>query len=516
MKVFCRFFIYLLLGFYLNSSFLFSQPLISASELWNKPDANFFKKKRNELWHLLPQKSVAILFSEDPDFFYLTGCRLENSTLFIFKELQTFDNTSQNEFLFIPEPKTTQKMELEYTQPNEWIEKFSGVKTILPHSTFLKSDFESKKYDKILLNTQYANSPIAEEIKKRCAIEHSFNPILKRFLIRIQDANFDYFTKNIKNELIAALSYYPDLRNNELLLLSLQVKTPVEWEGLQKRITQYNTDTYSLSDFMAHLHQNKDENELFLIKRATTISNICLIDMIKSTSTDKWEHELACIASFYIQKYGAKTTYPVQVASGEYSTVAYYTQNHKKIRENEWIKMGVCTNYAGWNGLTVRTVPSNLKFSDLQKKIYQAVYKAHQAALEQCRPYQNFNAPYEAAMEVLKNEFFSLGIIKKSEDLRKYVREDVCQYIGISYPETGLYTTFKPNQVLVVSVSVSIPQKADCDTKWWNTGIKISDTIIISDNGHQNLSESVPKTVQEIEGWANQKPLLNIKLPSLD
>lgn len=465
---------------------------------------------------LLPARSVAIFFSEDPDFYYLTGCKIQNAFLLVFKEPQKFENSIQNEFLFIPEPAPQQKSGFEFVFFTEWAEKFSGIRPVFYHEVFLKSDFTAKKYDKTLYNPQYANSVIANEVKKRCEAENVSNPVLKRYLTRLQDASFEIFIKNIKPDIISALDYYPELRNSELLLLSLQVKNATEWEGLQKRITQYNTDIYSLSDFMNYLRQTKDENEIFLIKKATNIANVCVTEMLKSVNPNTWEHEPASIANFYIQKYGALPAYPVEVASGENALLLKYSQNHKKIRENEWVRLNVGVNYAGWHGVTVRTVPAGGKFSENQKKVYTAVYKAHQTALEKCRPGENFNSPQESATEILKNEFFTLGIIKKSEDLRKYVIEDVCQYIGNSYPETGLYTPFKPQQAITVTVSVYIPPKSDCDVKWWNTAIKITDTVIISDIENQNLSGSVPKSVSELENTARQKPVLNIILPSIE
>lgn len=506
----------LLLWFFLSSGFVFCQVQVSTAELWNKPDATFFKKKRNTLVQLLPPRSVAIFFSEDPDFYYLTGCKIQNAFLLIFKEPQKFENAIQNEFLFTAEPAPQQKSGYEFVFFTEWVEKFSGIRPVFYHEVFFKSDFSAKKYDKTLYNPYYANSLIANEIKKRCETENASNPLLKRYLTRLQDVNFENFVKYIKTEVISALEYYPELRNSELLLLSLQVKNATEWEGLQKRITQYNTDIYSLSDFMNYIRQTKDENEIFLIKKATGIANVCITEMLKSVNPNTWEHESASMANFYIQKYGALPAYPVEVASGENALLLKYIHNHKKIRENEWVRLNVCVNYAGWHGITVRTVPAGGKFSDNQKKVYQAVYKAHQAALEKCRPNENFNFPQETVTEILKNEFLNLGIIKKSEDLRKYMIEDVCQYIGISYPETGLYTEFKPQQAITVSVSVYIPPKSDCDVKWWNTAIKITDTIIISDTGNQNLSERVPKSVSELENITRQKPVLNITPPSIE
>jgi len=516
MKKFAKHIVQLLLWVFLSSGFAFSQVQVSTAELWNKPNATFFKKNRNALMQLLPPKSVAVFFSEDPDFYYLTGCKLQNAMLFVFKEPEKFQNVVQNEFLFIPELTAQQKSGYEYTLPMDLIQKFSGITAVFYHEVFLKGDFSAKKYDKTLYNPQYAYSPIANQAKKHFDTENATNPVLKRYLAKLQDVNFENFVKLIKPEIISALEYYPELRNSELLLLSLQVKNAVEWEGLQKRITQYNTDIYSLSDFMNYLRQIKDENEIFLIKKATNIANICLLDMLKLTLSNTWEYEVASVGSFYIQKYGALSSYPIEVASGENSLLLKYTQNNKKIRENEWVRLNVGVNYAGWHGVTVRTIPANGKFSENQKKVYQAVYKAHQAALNKCTSNQTFNAPQEAAMEVLKNEFFSLGIIKKSEDLRKYVFEEVCQYIGTSYPETGLYTVLKPQQAITVSVSLYIPPKSDCDVKWWNTGIKLTDTIIITDIGNQNLSNSVPKSISELENIVQQKPLLNVKVPPIE
>ena len=37
------------------------------------------------------------------------------------------------------------------------------------------------------------------------------------------------------------------------------------------------------------------------------------------------------------------------------------------------------------------------------------------------------------------------------------------------------------------------------DEKWHNIGIRIEDTVVITENGHINLSEGLPKSIEDIE-----------------
>src|SRR5690348_6221369 len=78
--------------------------------------ADFHKTRRDELRRIMPPKSVAVLFANpqrnrsndvsfryqpDPNFYYLTGLREPNALLLLFKDMQTINNETFNEIIFV-------------------------------------------------------------------------------------------------------------------------------------------------------------------------------------------------------------------------------------------------------------------------------------------------------------------------------------------------------------------------------------------------------------------------------
>ena len=73
-------------------------------------------------------------------------------------------------------------------------------------------------------------------------------------------------------------------------------------------------------------------------------------------------------------------------------------------------------------------------------------------------------------------------------------------YIGLDVHDTGDYGPLKANQILTVEPGVYIKEGSPCDKKWWNIGVRIEDTVLITDNGPVNMSGiGLPRSVAEIE-----------------
>ena len=82
-------------------------------------------------------------------------------------------------------------------------------------------------------------------------------------------------------------------------------------------------------------------------------------------------------------------------------------------------------------------------------------------------------------------------------------------YLGLDVHDVGTRTPFKAGTVITVEPGIYIAENSDCDPKWWNIGVRIEDDILITDKGPENLSESAPRTIKEIENLKSQKADMN-------
>ena len=64
-----------------------------------------------------------------------------------------------------------------------------------------------------------------------------------------------------------------------------------------------------------------------------------------------------------------------------------------------------------------RTMPINGTYSPAQRRIYELVLAAQQAGIDAVKPGATFKAPHEAAMKVLAQGLFDLGILKEEPEV---------------------------------------------------------------------------------------------------
>ena len=68
----------------------------------------------------------------------------------------------------------------------------------------------------------------------------------------------------------------------------------------------------------------------------------------------------------------------------------------------------------------------------------------------------------------------------------------------------GLPRAFEPGMIFTIEPGIYIPEKDEsAPAALRGIGIRIEDNILVTENGHKNLTEGVPKEVAEIEELMN-------------
>lgn len=256
----------------------------------------------------------------------------------------------------------------------------------------------------------------------------------------------------------------------------------------------------------------KSRDEIRLMKKAAKISVQAHINAMQICRPGMYEYELEAELLYEFNRNGAGWAYPSIVGSGANSCILHYTENSRPLVDGDLVLIDAGSEYQGYASDITRTFPVNGKFSDAQVEIYELVLEAQEAAFKTIKPGNHWNDPHNAAVKVLTKGMVELGILKgKPADLIKkgaysqYYMHRTGHWIGMDVHDVGDYKvddewrTFEPGMALTVEPGLYITEGGRGVKRWWNTGVRIEDDVVVTKAGCEILTKGLPRTVKEIE-----------------
>lgn len=167
-----------------------------------------------------------------------------------------------------------------------------------------------------------------------------------------------------------------------------------------------------------------------------------------------------------------------------------------------------------------RTLPVNGKFNEAQAKIYQAVLDAAEAALARAaEPGVKFRNLHEAAQEVLATRLEEWGVLpvpaaeslkKEGQQHRRWMPHGTSHHLGLDVHDCAqarqeMYQDALLEPGMVFTIEPGLYFRADdlaVPEEMRGIGCRIEDDILIEADGTpRRLSESIPRTIDDVEAW---------------
>lgn len=204
--------------------------------------------------------------------------------------------------------------------------------------------------------------------------------------------------------------------------------------------------------------------------------------------------------------------YGTIVGSGENACILHYTENESDIAPADLVLIDAGCELQGYAADITRTFPAGGKFSEAQKAIYQLVLSTQEQVLANIKPGTNLKALTDLSVRLITEGLVELGILSGDVDQliadnahRAYYMHGLAHWLGLDvhdvgdYNQKGAQRPLEAGMVFTVEPGIYIDANSDCDPKWHGIGVRIEDNILITKDGSENLTVSVPKSVAEIE-----------------
>jgi Xaa-Pro aminopeptidase len=284
----------------------------------------------------------------------------------------------------------------------------------------------------------------------------------------------------------------------------------------------------SVPDDISDVRKLLDEMRLYkspfeqaLMQRSANIAAAAHNRAMQFTRPGQMEYEVEAEFLHEFYRNGAQApAYTSIVASGANACTLHYNANNAQIKNGDLLLIDAGCEFDGYASDITRTFPANGQFTGPQKDLYQLVLNAQAAAIAQVHPSQHWNAPHEAALDVLIQGFIDLKLCRGSKEAvldsgayRQFYMHRTGHWLGLDVHDAGEYQNrpdgkkagtqtwrkLEPGMTLTVEPGCYVRPAENVPEHFWNIGIRIEDDVLVTVDGCRVLTEKALKTISEIE-----------------
>ncbi len=277
-----------------------------------------------------------------------------------------------------------------------------------------------------------------------------------------------------------------------------------------------------LAEFLSELRLVKDSYEVKQLAASIASTHRGFDDVIERLASAQSEREVEGVFFLRARVEGNDVGYGTIAAAGAHACTLHWTRNDGPVKRGDLLLLD-----AGVEGTTLytadvtRTLPVSGRFTEAQRRVYELVLAAQEAALAAVKPGADFLAPHHAAMRVLTEGLVAWGILKVTAEealrddqqlYKRYTLHGTSHMLGLDVHDCASarqteyrYGKLTPGMVLTVEPGLYFQiDDLTAPAELRGIGVRIEDDVLVTASGHRNLSEAIPRGADEVEAWMQE------------
>ncbi len=267
-------------------------------------------------------------------------------------------------------------------------------------------------------------------------------------------------------------------------------------------------------DYILHdMRLYKSREEIRLMRKAAAINIDAHKRAMKLCAPGMYEYQIAAEFDHEYRRNNTTHAYSSIVGGGANGCILHYTDNTDELQDGQLLLIDAGCEVDGYASDITRTFPINGKYTSAQREVYDVVLAAHQAAVRKVKPGNHWNDPHNAAVRVITKGLVELKLLKgsvpkliKEQAYRKFYMHRTGHWLGLDVHDVGDYKVgdqwrlLEPGMVMTIEPGIYIPARTrGVHRKWWDIGIRIEDDVLVTRQGCEILTDSLPRKADEIE-----------------
>jgi len=258
----------------------------------------------------------------------------------------------------------------------------------------------------------------------------------------------------------------------------------------------------------------KGPAEIMALRKAAEITAEAHLAAMRDGQPGRREHQVqAEIEYAFRRRGGSGPGYGTIVAAGNNGTILHYRAGGAELREGDLCLVDAGGEFDWYTADVTRTFPVSGSFTTAQREAYEVVLDAQLEGIAATKPGVTLEAVHDAVVKRLTAGMIALGLLQGSVEervadmsFRKYYMHRTSHWLGMDVHDVGSYYAggkprpLEPGMVFTVEPGLYIPASdTSAPEALRGFGIRIEDDLLVTSEGHENLTGAIPKTPEEVE-----------------
>lgn len=290
----------------------------------------------------------------------------------------------------------------------------------------------------------------------------------------------------------------------------------------KEKIRNLNKDS-ELEVFVSELRFIKDAYEIAEMRKAVAASVKGFESAARSLkqAVGHPRGERIVETAFYSQARveGNGLGYETIAASGPHACTLHWITNDGPVKNHDLLLLDAGVEVESlYTADVTRTLPVSGKFTDIQRKIYDAVLEAADAAFKVAKPGVKFSDIHRAAMNVIAKKTAEWGLIgitaeeslKQDVQLhRRWMVHGTSHHLGMDVHDCGqarreMYMDgiLQPGMIFTIEPGLYFHENdLSVPKEYRGIGVRIEDDVLVTKTGVENLTAALPREAKAVEKW---------------
>ena len=265
---------------------------------------------------------------------------------------------------------------------------------------------------------------------------------------------------------------------------------------IMERFPQF--EIRDLSPILDAMRLIKSSKEIEIIRNATEIAGLAIMEAMRSTSPGVYEYQLDAAAKYIFYLHGSQGDgYPSIIGGGTNAYMGHYFHKRDVLKDGDLVLMDYAPDYHYYTSDVTRIWPVNGKFNKKQAALYKFIVAYRDALFRYIKPGITSNEVLKNAAVDMKEYLIGKSFVKpahlKAVQNGLTFRGHFQHPVGMAVHDVGRVhgVTLQEGMVFTIDPMIWIPEERHY--------IRIEDVAVVTKTGVENLSDFVPSKIEDVE-----------------